>query len=175
MAPTFFIRLRTAGKAGPAGVTFGLNLGVFGTLGVNARAPVTTGSASAGTADAEIRVALLAAVGGTAWGALYQICARRWSAAVLAPASLLSSEHVRRGPRPRPADDAQRERCPGSGPLQFVINLIGPRPRHRRRSPCGTTTSRRTGRGRPGLVLVGITADAIAIVISGADSSPFFF
>jgi hypothetical protein len=171
--PTFFIRDHGWPPA-RVGVVFGLIVAVAGTLGVMAGGRLADRLRLGGRADAEMRVALFAALGWLPFGALYPLVTSGFlAAALLAPAVFFSSAPFGVAPAAIQRMMPNALRAQATSLYLFVINLIG--------LGLGPTAvalvtdhvfhdKRAVGRS---LVLVGLAAELAAIALLGIGLGPY--
>jgi MFS family permease len=123
--PTFFIR-QYGWTAGQAGIGFGLIVAIAGTLGIVAGGRLADALHQQGHADAELRVALLAALAWLPFGVLYPLMpSGAWAAALLTPATFCSSVPFGVAPAAIQHMMPNSLRAQASALYLFVINLIG--------------------------------------------------
>ena len=123
--PTFFIR-KHGWTPQWAGITFGLIVAVSGTLGIMAGGLLADRLRLRGWADAELRVALLAAIGWLPFGILYPGVAQgALAAALLVPAIFFSSAPFGVAPAAIQRMMPNALRAQATALYLFVINLIG--------------------------------------------------
>lgn len=163
--PTFFVR-RHGWSAGEAGVVFGLVVAVAGTLGIVAGGRLADRLRLRGRADAEVRVALLAAVGWLPFGGLYSLVPRAsWAVALLVPVIFFGSAPFGVAPAAIQRMMPNPLRAQATALYLFVINLIGlglgP-------TAVALVTDRVFRDNRAvglSLLLVGLAADSAAVVL----------
>jgi hypothetical protein len=123
--PTFFIR-KHGWPPAQAGMVFGVIVAVAGTLGIVAGGRLADRLRLRGYADAEMRVALLAAVGGLPFGVLFPLAPRGdWSAVLLAALVFMASAPFGVAPAAIQRMMPNAMRAQASALYLFVINLIG--------------------------------------------------
>ena len=123
--PTLFVR-KHGWSIQQAGMTFGLIVAVAGTLGIIAGGRLADRLRLRGRLDAELRVALFAAVGWLPWGILYPLVPSGfWAATFLVPAIFFSSAPFGVAPAAVQQMMPNSMRAQASALYLFVINLIG--------------------------------------------------
>lgn len=123
--PTFFVR-KYGWPRDRVGIVFGLIVAVAGPLGVMAGGRLADWLRRRGHADAEVRVALLAAVGWLPFGALYPVMPNgAWSALLLAPTLFFTSAPFGVAPAAIQRMMPNAMRAQATALYLFVINLIG--------------------------------------------------
>jgi MFS family permease len=171
--PTFF--QRTYGwTPGQAGMVFGLIVAVAGTLGIVTGGRLADWLRLRGRSDAEMRVALLAAIGWLPFGALYPLMPTGpLAAAMLAPMIFLGSAPFGVAPAAIQRMMPNAMRAQATALYLFVINLIG--------LGLGPTAvalvTDRVFRDKAAvggsLLLVGLAADAAAVVLLWLGLKPY--
>jgi MFS family permease len=172
-APTYFIR-RHGWPADRAGMAFGLIVAVAGTLGIVAGGRLADRLRLRGRDDAELRVALLAAIAWLPFGVLFPLMRRdSWAAALLAPAVFCSSAPFGVAPAAIQRMMPNPMRAQASALYLFVINLIGlglgP-------TAVALVTDRvfhDPGAVGSSLSLVGLVADSTAVVLLWLGLGPY--
>ncbi len=123
--PTFFIR-KHGWSPEQAGMIFGLIVAVSGTLGIMAGGVIADRLRLRGHTDAELRVALFAAIGWLPFGILYPLMPRgAWAAWLLAPSIVFSSAPFGVAPAAIQRMMPNALRAQATALYLFVINLIG--------------------------------------------------
>ncbi len=171
--PTFFAR-KFGWAPGQVGMVFGSIVAIAGTLGITTGGRLADWLRDRGRADAELWVAWLAAVAWLPFGTLYPLMRDATAAAVLlAPAVFFSSVPYGLAPAAIQRMTPNPMRAQATALYLFVINLIG--------MGLGPTAvalvteqvfqdPRAVDRS---LLLVGLTADAAAIVLLWSGLKPY--
>jgi MFS family permease len=171
--PTFFIRKHGWG-ADRVGVVFGLILAVAGTLGVAAGGRLADRLRHRGHDDAELRVALIAAVGWLPFGLLYPLMPRgAWAGALLAPAVFFSSAPFGVAPAAIQRMMPNSLRAQATALYLFVINLIGLGLGPTAVALVTDRVFRDKGAVDRSLLIVGLVADAAAAVLLWLGLRPY--
>ncbi len=171
--PTFFVR-KHGWTPAQVGIVFGLIVAVAGTLGIMAGGRLADRLRLRGYADAELRVALFAALGWLPFGILYPLMPRGpWAAAMLAPSIFFGSAPFGVAPAAIQRMMPNAMRAQATALYLFVINLIGlglgP-------TAVALVTDRvfhDKGAVDRSLLLVGLVADSAAIVLLWLGLKPY--
>ncbi len=171
--PTFFVR-KHGWPPAQVGIIFGLIVAVAGTLGIMSGGRLADRLRLRGYADAELRVALFAAIGWLPFGILYPLMpSGPWAAAMLAPSIFFGSAPFGVAPAAIQRMMPNAMRAQATALYLFVINLIGlglgP-------TAVALVTDRvfhdKAAVGRS-LLLVGLAADSAAVVLLWLGLKPY--
>jgi MFS family permease len=171
--PTFFVR-RYAWSPSQAGMVFGLIVVVAGTLGLVAGGRLADRFRLRGHVDAELRVALLAAIAWLPFGVLFPIMPRGdWSAVLLAASIFFSSAPFGVAPAAIQRMMPNAMRAQATALYLFVINLIGMGLGPTAVALMTDRVFRDKGAVGLSLLAVGLVADLIAVVLLGLGLKPY--
>lgn len=171
--PTFFIR-KHAWRPEQAGMVFGLIVAIAGTLGIMAGGRLADRLRIRGYADAEIRVALFAALGWLPFGLLYPLMPHgSWAALLLAPALFFISAPFGVAPAAIQRMMPNPLRAQASALYLFVINLIGLGLGPTAVALATDHVFQDKSAVDKSLLLVGLIADAAAIVLLWLGLKPY--
>ena len=171
--PTLFIR-KYGWTPGRAGMVFGLIVAVAGTLGIVTGGRLADRLRLRGRADAEMRVALLAAIGWLPFGVLYPLMPTGpLAAAMLAPMIFLAGAPFGVAPAAIQRMMPNAVRAQATALYLFVINLIGLGLGPTAVALVTDRVFRDKGAVDRSLLLVGLAADAAAVVLLWLGLGPY--
>ncbi len=171
--PTFFIR-KHGWSPQRAGIIFGLIVAASGTLGIMAGGLLADRLRLRGRADAELRVALFAAVAWLPFGILYPLMPRgSWAAALLAPSVFFSSAPFGVAPAAIQRMMPNPLRAQATALYLFVINLIGLGLGPTAVALMTDKVFQNKGSVDRSLLIVGLAADLAAIVLLSLGLRPY--